>query len=130
MGKKDCLIVFYFGIYLLFFLCCWSLWFVCEHDLECVFMCLVGSNVVACHIQLHHHSLINLIVPECKDWYAIPESPIDVYQVECLELFLCLLFLCCPWKPLLDEKGCTLGRSLGYWWCKELKRRVLQQPGQ
>ena len=76
-------------------------------------MCLVETNIVVTHIKLWHHSFVYLFAPEGEDGHSIPESSIDIHQVICLELFPSVLFLCCSWQPLLDEKGGTLGKVLG-----------------
>ena len=75
-------------------------------------MYFVEPNIVVWHVGFWHWPLVHLFMPKREYGHSISETPIDVYQVECLELFPSFFFLCCSWQPLLDEKGGALGKVL------------------
>ena len=66
-----------------------------QHDLEGIFVHLVQPNVVAAHVWLRHHSLLNLIAPEGEDQNAIPQTAVYINQIVRSKLLTGLLLLGC-----------------------------------
>ena len=76
-------------------------------------MHLVEPDIIVFHIGLWHHTLVDLVLPEGKDWDTIPKPSIYIHKIIRPEFLPAVLLLCSVGEPLLDKKSSPLGEVLG-----------------